>query len=70
MDDLQKELRQAREEAGLSPKEAASLLEVSEVTQRRWEGQSGRGTTIPFAYWEFFLLKTGKHPTHEIREKT
>lgn len=67
--DLQTQLREAREAAGLSAREAASLVEVSTVTWQRWEGQSSRPTTIPFAYWELFMLKVGRHPTHFMVER-
>ena len=50
-------------------REAASLVGVTTVTWQRWEGQSERKTEIPFAYWELFLLKTGKHPTHLMIER-
>ena len=62
-------IRAAREAAGLSAREAASLVEVTTVTWQRWEGQTSRATEIPFAYWELFLLKTGKHPTHLMIER-
>ena len=68
MSDLQKQLREAREAAGLSVELAARLVEVAPGTWRRWEGQSSRATTIPFAYWELFLLKVGKHPTYIMME--
>lgn len=67
--DLQTQLKEAREAVGLSAREAASLVEVSTVTWQRWEGQSSRPTTIPFAYFELFLLKVGKHPTHIMIER-
>lgn len=62
-------IRAAREAAGLSAREAASLVEVTTVTWQRWEGKTHRTTEIPFAHWELFLLKTGKHPTHLIIER-
>lgn len=68
--DLQTQLKDARKRLNLTTKEAAMLLDVSELTFQRWEGQAGRKTTIPFAYWELFLLKTGCHPTHVIIERS
>ena len=62
-------IRSAREAAGLSAREAASLVEVTTVTWQRWEGQTSRATEIPFACWELFLLKTGNHPTHMMIER-
>ena len=62
-------IRAAREAAGLSAREAASLVDVTPITWQRWEGQTSRDTEIPFAYWELFLLKTGKHPTHMMIER-
>lgn len=63
MSDLQNQIREARESAGLSAREAASLVGVSTVM---WQTRS---TIIPFAHWELFLLKVGRHPTHIIKEK-
>jgi len=68
--DLQQQLKGARTRLNLTTKEAAALLEVSESTFQRWEGQKKVGSTIPFAYWELFLLKTGCHPTHVMIEKS
>lgn len=62
-------IKAAREAAGLSTREAASLVDVTTVTWQRWEGQTSRTTEIPFAHWELFLLKTGKHPTHLMIER-
>lgn len=58
-------LKQARENAGLSSREAASLVGVTTVTWQRWEGQSSRSTEIPYAHWNLFLLLTGQHPVFE-----
>ncbi len=55
-------IRAARESAGLSAREAASLVGVTTVTWQRWEGQSSRATEIPYAHWNLFLLLTGRHP--------
>jgi DNA-binding transcriptional regulator YiaG len=62
-------IRAAREAAGLSAREAASLVDVTTVTWQRWEGQTSRATEIPFVYLELFLLKTGTHPTHVLSER-
>jgi len=62
-------IKAAREAAGLSTREAASLVDVTTVTWQRWEGQTSRTTEIPFAHWELFLLKTGTHPTHVLSER-
>jgi DNA-binding XRE family transcriptional regulator len=70
MSDLQQQLKAARKRLSLTTKEAAMLLEVSEITFQRWEGQTVMKKTIPFAYWELFLLKTGSHPTHALIEKS
>lgn len=58
-----KALRAAREEAGLSAREAAELIGVTTITWQRWEGQTSRKTMIPSGYWELFLLKTRKSLT-------
>ncbi|MBE0469578.1 MAG: helix-turn-helix domain-containing protein [Methyloprofundus sp.] len=68
-DSLQAQLKEMRVATGLSAREAASLVDVSTVTWQRWEGQSSRATTIPFACWELFLLKVGRHPTHIMTEQ-
>jgi len=68
--DLQQQLKYARKRLNLTTKEAAALLEVSEITFQRWEGQTGFKKPIPFAYWELFLLKTGSHPTHIMIERS
>ena len=66
---LQYQLKTARTRLNLTTREAAALLDVSEITFQRWEGQTKSKKTIPFAYWELFLLKTGSHPTHQLVEK-
>jgi len=65
----QKQIREARAEAGLSAREAAELVGVSMMTWQRWEGQTSRPTSIPKACWELFLLKVGQHPTHILKER-
>lgn len=59
----------ARVAAGLSAREAASLVGVTLITWQRWEGQSARKTEIPYAYWELFLLKTGAHPDFRLAQR-
>lgn len=55
-------IKAAREAAGLSAREAASLVGVATVTWQRWEGQTARSTEIPYAHWNLFLLLVGAHP--------
>ena len=69
MTDLQRKLRSARMQLNLTTREASALLDVSEITFQRWEGQTKSKKTIPFAHWELFLLKTNNHPTHVMIEK-
>jgi transcriptional regulator with XRE-family HTH domain len=69
MSSLQSQLREAREAAGLSVELAATLVGVAPGTWRRWEGQTSRETAIPYAYWELFMLKVGRHPTHKMVER-
>ena len=64
-----KNLREAREAAGLSAKEAAALVDVTMLTWQRWEGQSSRTTEIPYAHWNLFLLLTGNHPVYGLVKK-
>ena len=59
-------IRAAREAAGLSAREAASLVGVTPVTWQRWEGQSARSTEIPYAHWNLFLLLVGAHPAFTL----
>jgi DNA-binding transcriptional regulator YiaG len=67
---LQQQLKAARTRLNLTTREAAALLDVSEITFQRWEGQTGFKKPIPFAYWELFLLKTDNHPTHKMIERS
>ena len=62
-------LREAREAAGLSAREAAALVGVTTLTWQRWEGQSSRTTEIPYAHWNLFLLLTGSHPIYRLEKK-
>ena len=64
-----KNLREAREAAGLSAREAAALVGVTTLTWQRWEGQSSRTTEIPYAHWNLFLLLTGNHPVYGMVKK-
>lgn len=69
MNNLQYELKAVRTSLNLTTKQCAELLGVSEITFQRWEGQTSFKKSMPFAYWELFLLKTGIHPTHELKQK-
>lgn len=62
-------IREAREAAGLSAREAAALVGVTTLTWQRWEGQSSRTTEIPYAHWNLFLLLTGNHPVYGLVKK-
>lgn len=62
-------LREARDKAGLSAREAATLVGVTTLTWQRWEGQSSRTTEIPYAHWNLFLLLTGSHPIYRLEKK-
>ena len=64
------QIREARESAGLSASMAATMVGVTTVTWQRWEGQTSMRPQIPAAAWELFLLKTDKHPTHELKERS
>lgn len=52
-----KEIKQAREDAGLTVAEAASLIYKTERTWYRWE-QGERN--MDRAFWEFFKLRVEK----------
>ena len=67
--DNQKKIESARKEAGLTTKEAADLVSVTEVTWQRWEGQTSRSTEIPYAHWNLFLLLIDRHPVYRLVEK-
>ena len=62
-------IREARDKAGLSAREAAALVGVTPLTWQRWEGQSSRTTEIPYAHWNLFLLLTGSHPIYRLEKK-
>ncbi|MGR9108715.1 MAG: hypothetical protein ACU843_17490 [Gammaproteobacteria bacterium] len=61
------EIKQARLNAGLSAREAAKIVDVTQLTWQRWEGQSSRTTAIPAPHWELFLLRTDQHPKLELK---
>ncbi|UVS62862.1 MULTISPECIES: hypothetical protein [Nitrosomonas] len=44
----QKQLKEARSKAGLATKQAATLIDVQEITWQRWEEQTSRKIEIPF----------------------
>lgn len=54
----QKEVEQARKNAGLTCAQAAELVGVKLVTWARWEGKTSRDTVIPAGLWELFQIKT------------
>jgi len=72
------EIRQAREQSGLTQKEAASLVSSAEKAgYKTWAGyETEPGQTksnhraIPLAVWELFLLLTDQHPFFKILEST
>lgn len=53
------EIRTARESAGLTQQQAATVVHVGTNTWRHWE--AGRSPIHP-GLWELFLIKTGKIP--------
>lgn len=62
-------VREARNRAGLSCREAAAYVGVTLVTWQRWEGQTSRDTPIPYAHWMLFLLCTGQHPEFSLQKR-
>lgn len=66
------EIRQARQQAGLTQAQAAQLVSAAQnQPYRTWQGyevDAGKPghRAIPLAAWELFLLLTEQHPTHRI----
>ena len=66
------QVRQARENVGLTQGQAAQMVSMASVksyrTWQNYETPVGRleHRAIPLAVWELFLLLTNQHPTHGI----
>jgi len=56
------EVKEARREVGLSQKQAAAVIHVSENTWQRYETppESDQWVQISGANWELFLIKTNR----------
>ncbi|MEN9755833.1 MAG: hypothetical protein RL755_20 [Pseudomonadota bacterium] len=65
----QQEFKAARTRLNLTTKQVAALLDVSESTVQRWDGQRNVNQTIPLVYWEIFQLFTSTHPIYKIVKK-
>lgn len=62
------QIRAAREAAGLTQHQAAMLVGLR--SGMRWS-EYERGERRPHpVLWELWLLRTGQHPTHELRQRT
>lgn len=65
-------VREARQRAGLTQAQAASLVSGAQgQPYRTWQGyEAAEGKdghrAIPAATWALFLLLTGQHPTHTL----
>jgi len=51
------EIKGARKDAGLTQAAAAALVHAQRITWAQWESGA---RTIHMAFWELFLIKTGK----------
>lgn len=70
------EVRQARENAGLTQSQAAELVSAAKTAAyKTWAGYEtpegqGNHRLIPLSTWELFLLLTNQHPTLKLIRKT
>lgn len=55
------QIKAAREHAGLTQEQAATLVHLS--SRFRWSEYERGSAKIDAARWELFLIKTGQHPT-------
>ncbi len=60
-----KEIRTAREKAGLTQAQAADLVHYSFSTG--WSRVELGQTPMPLDKWELFLIKTNQHPQYKRR---
>lgn len=65
----QQKIESTRKEVGLTTKQAASRLNVKEVTFQRWEGQTARKTVMPDPIWQYFLLLVDRHSVYRLVRK-
>lgn len=73
------EVRQAREDAGLTQTQAAELVSPAQTAAyKTWAGyetpvgepgHQSNHRAIPLSTWELFLLLTEQHPTFKLRKK-
>lgn len=59
-------VRAARESIGLTPAQAAGLLDVSIAQWQDWEYGAAR---MPFGLYELFLAKTGRSHKPKARKR-
>lgn len=74
-----KEVRQAREKAGLTQSQAAELVSPAKIAgYKTWagyetpageSGQRSNHRAIPLSTWELFLLLTNQHPSLKLSKK-
>ena len=53
----------------MTTKAASEILQISEVTVKRWCGQSSRATEMPWAYHQLFMLLTDTHPDFQLKTR-
>ncbi|MGZ8317472.1 MAG: helix-turn-helix domain-containing protein [Telluria sp.] len=58
----------ARTACGLTQEQAAQL--VHRGGRNRWNEWEAGSRHMKADTWELFLLKTGLHPTHQLKEKS
>lgn len=67
-----KDIRRARNQAGLTQTQAAQLVSTAQTqpyrTWQSYEVEAGKPghRAVPMAAWELFLLLTEQHPTHRL----
>lgn len=61
------QLLAARHAAGLTQEQAAQL--VHRAGRNRWNEWEAGSRHMKADTWELFLLKSGQHPTHQLKEK-
>ena len=65
----QDQVRKTRLQQRISCLRASELVGVTEMTWRRWEGQTASASHMPVAAWELWLLAIGRHPRYTLTER-
>lgn len=62
------EVRASREAVGLTQAQAAEIAGLA--SSKRWQEYEAGERRPAAATWELWLLRTDRHPTHELRERS